>query len=157
MTLMTVDGYRSNVQLMIRDLQPHYEVTLAYNNHRREFEIHLEQVCKDLDRLHGLVDRQLYGPRFYKRKAERRTTYIGCVEHKEINLHVHLAWRVPEDNKKIFAREIEEIWRSPTRSRTISVKPIADLAGWASYMTKDLDPRDPDADRMVIVGRHART
>lgn len=155
MTLMTGDGYRSNVQLMIRDLQPDYEVTLAYNNHRRGFEINLEKVKDDLNRLHGLVDRRLYGDYFHKRKPERRSTYIGCVENKSNNLHVHLAWRVREDNKKIFSQAIEEIWRSSSPSATIDVKLITDIAGLASYMCKDLNPRDPDIDRMVIIGKHA--
>jgi hypothetical protein len=152
---MTVDGYRSNMQLMIRDLKPTHEVTIAYNNHRRGFEIKLEQVRKDLDRLHGLVDRRLYGPHFYKRKSSRRTTYIGCVEHKDHNLHIHLAWRVVEDKKKIFETAIKEIWCDPEGSRTMSIKHITDLVGWAAYMCKDLDPRDPDVDRMVIIGKHA--
>ena len=155
MTLMTINGYRSNVQLMIRDLQPTHEVTVAYNNHRRGVEVNLYRVKGDLEHLHGLVDCKLYGPRFYKRKSSRRTTYIGCVEHKDSNLHVHLAWRVVEDKKKIFESAIEQIWCSGPGSRTMSVKPITDLVGWASYMCKDLNQHDPDIDRMVIIGRHA--
>lgn len=152
---MTADSCRQYWQLAIRDLQPTHEVTLAYNAHRRGFQVDLEKVKYDLDRLHGRVDRQLYGPRFYLRRPERRTTYIGCIEHKNINLHVHLAWRVREDKKKIFARAIEEIWRSSSPSATVDIKKISDLAGWASYMTKDINPRDPDADRMVIIGKYA--
>ncbi|WP_157080591.1 hypothetical protein [Methylobacterium variabile] len=154
---MTPDAYRQYWALAIRDLQPDYAVTLAYNNHMRGYEVVLEKVAADLDHLHGFLDRRLYGAYFHQRPPARRTTYIGCVENKNNNLHVHLAWRVPEDNKKMFAQKIKEIWCSAPGKRTISVKPINDLMGWSSYTTKDLDPRDPDADRMVIVGRHART
>lgn len=152
MGLMTSAGYQQYWQMMIRDMHPTHEVTLAYNNHGRGYAIGLDQVRRDLQHLHGLVDRRLYGPRFYKRKPVKRTSYIGCVEHKDSNLHVHLAWRVPQDNRKIFERAIAEIWCSPSRSTTVAVKRITDLAGWAQYMTKDLDPQDPDADLMVTIG-----
>lgn len=154
MPLLTLTAQRQYWMLMIQDLQPTHAVTLGYNPHRRGYTVTIDQVHRDLDHLHGLVDRKLYGPRYYKRQPARRTTYIGCIEHQHSNLHVHLAWRVPQVDKLLFEVEIAKIWRSSSPSATIDIVPIYD--GWAAYITKDLG-HNPDDDQRIIVGRHARS
>ncbi|MGY6286087.1 hypothetical protein ACXIT0_24890 [Methylorubrum extorquens] len=98
--------------------------------------ISLEQVHRDLDRLHARVDRKLFGCRFNELPGEQRTAFVGFVEHARTNLHVHLTWRVPETRAEEFVSVIAEAWRATGPAATIDVQPIRD-AGWGRYVTKD--------------------
>lgn len=98
--------------------------------------ISLEQVHADLDRLHREVDRTLFGTRFHKLPEERRSSFIGWVEHPTSNLHVHLMWRVREDRADNFPEAVADLWKSVSPFHSSDVQPIYD-GGWARYICKD--------------------
>ena len=95
----------------------------------------LETVHSDLNRLHARIDHTLYGSRYHRRPAMRRTGYIGFIEHENSNIHVHLAWRVPEDRTNEFSKVVTKEWSTVHAIGTIVVKPVRD-EGWANYMIK---------------------
>jgi hypothetical protein len=98
--------------------------------------ISLEQVHADLDRLHGRVDRKLFGARFNKLPADQRTAFVGFVEHLTSNAHIHVAWRAPIARAEEFIAVVTEVWLATGPAATINVQPIRD-AGWGRYITKD--------------------
>jgi hypothetical protein len=106
----------------------------------------VDQVQRLVDLLHYYIDRELIGPRFTRAaNADRRTSYVGLIEHLDTNTHVHLLWLVPEfwgDEHRDFEVHLPRLWKRIVRSGSCVVEPIYDEAGWASYITKELrDPR----------------
>jgi hypothetical protein len=106
----------------------------------------VDQVQRLVDLLHYRTDRELIGPRFtHAAKADRRTSYIGLIEHLESNTHVHLLWRVPVfwgNEHQRFETLLPDLWERIVRSGSCVVEAIYDEAGWASYISKELrDPR----------------
>ncbi|QDM20159.1 hypothetical protein FIU28_02545 [Tardiphaga sp. vice154] len=95
----------------------------------------LETVHSDLNRLHARIDHTLYGSRYHRRPAMRRTGYIGFIEHQNSNIHVHLAWHVPEDRTNEFSEVVTDEWSAIHAIGTIDVKPVRN-EGWANYMIK---------------------
>lgn len=97
--------------------------------------ISLERVHADLDRLHGRVDRKLFGSRFHKLPDDQRTAFVGFVEHLTNNTHVHLAWHAPVERADEFTSVVTEAWLATGPAATIDVKPIRD-SGWGRYISK---------------------
>ena len=116
--------------------------------------IPLEQVHRDLDRLHRTVDRKLFGTRYNRLSPADRTSFVGFVEHAESNLHVHLAWYVPQARHAKFGRHIADAWRIVNTAATIWIKPIQD-DGWAAYIVKDQRGATLDGDPSLFVASRA--
>lgn len=112
--------------------------------------IRLEQVHADLDRLHRNVDRKLFGTNFNELPEERRTSFIGFVEHPESNVHVHTLWRVPEGYDDDFTEKVEARWKAVNRFHSTDVQPIRD-DGAASYTCKDHVGRALEDDPALFV------
>lgn len=121
------------------DQAPNYALTLTYND-----TVRFERVQRDLDKFHARVDRKLFGNKYNKIEAERRTWWAGCAEHLSSNIHVHLIVRVAPDK----AKSIEKLWsgdRCPVWSLIAPagssiLKPLADRDNafqWARYMLKE--------------------
>lgn len=118
--------------------------------------VRLEQVHSDLDRLHGAVDRKLFGSRYHKLPEERRSSYIGFVEHPDDNVHVHLLWRVPESRTDEFAEEITAHWKAASRYHSTDVQMMRD-GGWAGYVCKDQIGRALEGDPALFVSSRKRS
>jgi hypothetical protein len=95
-----------------------------------------EKVHADLDHLHWRIDRKLFGSRFHKLSPERRTGFIGFIQHQETNIHVHLSWRVPDSRCDEFGERIGPLWREITPYGTTALKRIYSK-GWGSYTTRE--------------------
>lgn len=98
--------------------------------------VRLDQVHADLDWLHGLVDRDLYGRKFHLRTQDERSSFLGFIEHPKENLHVHLHWRVPERDIAQFVDTLGQHWKRITKYGSLDVKPVRD-AGWAWYSLEE--------------------
>lgn len=96
-----------------------------------------EKVHVDLDRLHRDIDRQLFGSRFHKLSPERRTSFIGLIQHEETNIHVHLSWRVPDSRCGEFGERIGPMWRKMVPHGTTRSERIYNPKGWGSYTTSE--------------------
>lgn len=118
--------------------------------------IPLEQVHRDLDRLHARVDRTLFGKRFNTFPEAKRTAFVGLIEHPQANLHAHLCWRVPDMRADEFAAVVSAAWRATGPSRTIDVQPIRD-SGWAHYTVKHQYGAALNDAALFIASRAARS
>lgn len=98
--------------------------------------ISLEQVHREVDWLHRRMDRKLFGTRFNKLPREKRSSFVGCVEKPNSNVHVHLAWTMPDDRTDKFTEIVTDAWLAKNRFASIRVKLIRD-GEWAEYITKD--------------------
>ncbi|QIJ74611.1 hypothetical protein GU700_08485 [Methylobacterium sp. NI91] len=120
--------------------------------------IPLNTVQRSLDVLHRTVDRTLFGTRFNKLPQEARSSFIGFVEQPDWNLHVHLAWQVPAERVDEFTEVVTDAWTATSPSASIRVKLIHDAAGWANYVTKQVQGTALNADAdLFVASRSARS
>ncbi|KQQ09562.1 hypothetical protein ASF56_24930 [Methylobacterium sp. Leaf122] len=98
--------------------------------------IPLEQVHRDMDWLHRETDRKLFGTRFNKLPLQERSSFVGSIENQNSNVHVHLAWTVPDARVDEFTEIVTDAWLAKTRFTSIRVKLIRD-SGWGEYVAKD--------------------
>lgn len=98
--------------------------------------IPLEQVHQDMDWLHRKMDRKLFGTRFHKLPSGERSSFVGCVEKAASNIHVHLAWTMPDNRVDKFTEIVTDAWLAKNRSNSIRVTLIRD-SGWGAYMAKE--------------------
>ena len=92
----------------------------------------------------GRIDRLLFGRRFHKSKV--RSSYRGFIEHPESNIHVHLAWNVPNELASTFCGALPRKWELLVPSGSVDIQPISDPAAWGRYCVKaqsfSTEPRD---------------
>ncbi|WP_238193286.1 hypothetical protein [Methylobacterium frigidaeris] len=99
-------------------------------------QISLTRVAQDVDWLHRKVDRKLFGTRYNKLPANDRSSFVGFVEKPRSNMHVHLAWTVPDDRVDAFTEFVTDAWLAKSRFASIRVKLIYD-GNWGQYISKD--------------------
>ena len=110
------------------------------------------RVQKDLDFIHGRIDRRFLGARFHLLPSARRSSFVGCVEHVASNAHIHLLWNLPVAADNITSRlasEIDCAWMRAAPRGTTVVETPHDHLGWASYVMKELWT-PADFDRVVF-------
>lgn len=86
------------------------------------------------------LDRELLGPRFYKKDIDLRTLFVAVPEHEHSNLHYHvlLKFKAAGDRTRDeLERLIARAWGDVIRSGTVWVREIYD-EGAARYTAKDL-------------------
>jgi hypothetical protein len=98
--------------------------------------ISLAQVHRDMDWLHRKMDRKLFGTRFSELPAEQRSRFIGYVEKPTSNIHLHLAWTLPDSRVDEFTEIVTDAWQARSRFNSLRVKLIHD-GGWGAYIVKE--------------------
>ncbi|GJD54753.1 hypothetical protein [Methylobacterium dankookense] len=98
--------------------------------------VSLMQVHRDVDWLHRKMDRKLFGTRFNELPAEKRSSFVGYVEKPNSNVHVHIAWTMPDSRVDEFTEIVTNAWLARTPFGSIRVKLIHD-GGWGRYATKE--------------------
>lgn len=112
-----------------------HAVTLVWNP--EDGKLGLERVHIDTAKLHCRVDRALMGRCFNALPVERRSGYVGFIEHPTTNTHAHFAWRVPTEHHPRFETVLKKWWSDLHPYGDADVQVLYDAAGWASYMSKD--------------------
>ncbi|KIU30449.1 hypothetical protein SR39_21045 [Methylobacterium radiotolerans] len=124
---------------------PTHAVTLIWNP--EDGRLTPERVRADTAIAHCRVDRALMGRGFNKLPLDRRTGYVGLIEHPETNTHAHYAWRVPAEHQAGFEDALRGWWEHLHPYGDVDVQALYEPAGWAAYMVKDQwrAPRAEDA------------
>lgn len=125
---------RAWIDTIVRS-EPTHAVTLIWNP--EDGRLSPERVHADTAIAHCRVDRALLGKRFAKLPVERRTRYVGLIEHPETNTHAHFAWRVPVELHVGFEDALRGWWDRLHPYGDVDVQALYDPAGWAAYMVKD--------------------
>jgi len=119
--------------------------------------ISLVQVHRDIDWLHRKMDRRLFGTRFNELPSEERSDFVGYIENPNSNVHVHLAWTMPDARCDEFTEIVTNAWLARSRFNSIRVKLIRD-SGWGEYIAKEQWSAALDGDAALFVAsRSARS
>jgi hypothetical protein len=128
----------------------HGRPTVSVTRNITTYEVHA-----DLDRLHRVVDRRLFGSHFNRRSGFNRSSYSGCIEHLTANTHVHLIWRVLDNRIDGATEIITERWPEVISSGSSSIRIVRD-DGWARYVGKTARTFSC-ADDLIVLSRPAHS
>jgi hypothetical protein len=126
-----VQAYRDGIQKIIANFAPHLFITLALNRQTT-----VSAVEAQLRKFHARLDDACLGGQ-WKQLPERRSTYVGIVEHEHSNIHVHLAVRIDPD-VVLRPDEIARQWSLVEPGGTIDIQPATYAEGLGRYMAKDI-------------------
>ena len=121
-----------------------YAVGLAFNR-----EVTIRGARERFGALLAHIDSFYLGRKWAKFPSDERTLAFAVMEHVESNLHLHAVMNLPRDrpNRSVTNAEtlIPAEWKKLVPAGSCDIKPITDLRGAASYMTKELNnPRNWD-------------
>ncbi|MBY0378260.1 MAG: hypothetical protein K2Q33_06850 [Gammaproteobacteria bacterium] len=91
------------------------------------------------DKFHMLVDRELYGPKYHKRKPQDRTVFVATPEHLRSNLHYHAGFVTPDIEG--FQRMSPQIWESLVPTGDLKLEDYTDenhKNEFIKYMFKEI-------------------
>lgn len=130
--------YREEFERMICDGGYEWFITLNFNRRCGE-----QSSRRALKRWSAWLNRKWIGPKWYL-KPQRHMNFIAIAEHMLTNIHFHvLARNVEQSHKRVPLHEdVQNAWSAIVPAGTSTVMRISDLAGLASYVTKELRTTD---------------
>lgn len=99
------------------------------------FHVSNSKIHREVSWLHQRVDRKLFGSHYHLLSRNKRSSFLGFVEHEKTNTHLHLAWTVPKDRELDPCILIEDTWKSIHPRYTAVAKPVVD-GNWSKYTLK---------------------
>lgn len=90
---------------------------------------------KAMERLFKRVEWWRHGRSWCKKKPALRPTVVAFMEHPTTNPHWHAAFNAAGDWTEALDRAIS-YWKTIIPSGQLDVRPVHDIAGLASYITK---------------------
>lgn len=90
---------------------------------------------KAMERLMKQVERRQHGRNWCKKKHALRPTVVAFMEHPTTNPHWHAAFSASGDWTEALEWG-DSYWKTIIPSGQLDVRPVHDIAGLASYITK---------------------
>lgn len=101
----------------------------------------LDSFRRNLKKLHGYVDEELLGKRFYKKPVEQRSRIFTFVEHIDSNLHGHSVIIPPKNKVYAFKAVAPYKWLKICPRGELNIKRIKTKEGHrkaCGYVCKEL-------------------
>lgn len=96
-----------------------------------------------LKEFHARVDRQRFGSRFYKEKADKRLDFLVSPEKfKDGHPHYHGLLAFPPEDLILngfdaLGERYQAIWASVVPGGSLDIKQVWDADGWIAYASKE--------------------
>ena len=114
-----------------------YSATVVFNEPRS-----IDFVRNRLREWHKRLDRKLVGPNHTNKPNNQRLFFVGCIEHPNTNIHVHMMVKLPSlDKAHTFELYAPFLWDKVTVTGDLVCQPITSDIGKLKaikYMAKDM-------------------
>ncbi len=123
------------IRQLVLSTDPKIFGTLVFNDYAS-----VERGRYALRKLHGRIDRKLFGKGFSKISSGSRTFFFAFPERITSNLHYHLYIRPPVGKLDRFIEVAPDLWKKICPSGNLDLDPISSeesLRKGSYYITKD--------------------
>ncbi len=122
----------------LNDIPFNFFVTANFNCSTSE-----QSARSALRRWHGMIDRQLLGPKWHRKPADQRTMFFAFAEHPNSNRHFHLMLKT--DQPIAFAEIADRMWNKIVPAGSMDVQFFdqqQDRLNTICYSTKEIWKHD---------------